>query len=221
MAGKPGDHVLNEDDEELCQLHGGQIRPPGSVLDAYGSEPVVRVHEDVDPAVEQSGKIYVARGVELRSEAGDHCDRRMMVNVQERDLTIRLAQHEEERVQKFPVLLVVVHKDPPCQQSVRDVPELLPRLLAARVADEGSAGLLPLVRRDRDPGNARQHHAAHVVDLHKPRRVGGGPRFHEDVEPGEHREVEHIGRNQKPKVSFPMLRAARPTQSEIVHTRCP
>ena len=59
---------------------------------------------DSHPGVEQRGEVGVAGGIEVHRDGRDDRDGGVVEDVEERDLAVRLPQHEDERIQKLPVL---------------------------------------------------------------------------------------------------------------------
>lgn len=62
------------------------------------AEQIVRVHDRVDQRVGQHQDGAVAAGREAHANVADQAHQRVMVQVQERDVALLLAQHKEHRV---------------------------------------------------------------------------------------------------------------------------
>ena len=86
-------------EQDTNHLEGGQVfLPPDElgVLRSHGGHHVVKVHDDVDERVEQTEEGRVAAGRETDAEPDAHRHDAVVDDVQQRDVLVLLAQHEEE-----------------------------------------------------------------------------------------------------------------------------
>jgi len=95
---------VQENDDELDHLQGGQILLPPEillVLGTHGGHQIVGVHDDVDEGVEhtEEGAVSSRREFDAPPDGGRHDA--VVDHVQIGDLIVLLAQHEEDRVQKL------------------------------------------------------------------------------------------------------------------------
>ena len=80
-------------------LEGGEVfLPPDEllVLGSHGGDHVIKVHDDVDERVEQAEEGRVTAGSEANAEPHAHRHDTVVHHVQQRDVLLFLAQHEEE-----------------------------------------------------------------------------------------------------------------------------
>lgn len=90
-----------EHEHELGQLRLGEVLLPPDVLGvlrAHGGQHVVRVEEDVNEVVDEVGEGPVAAGEELDTDPGLDGGERVVVQVQQGDLAVLLAEHKEDRI---------------------------------------------------------------------------------------------------------------------------
>lgn len=88
--------------DKLYNLHDGQVFFPPKILLHMRPERgqhVVGVHKDVDEGVDDAKESRVTTGKKLHTDPGTNWHQRMMVKMQERDLSIFFAQNKEHRVQ--------------------------------------------------------------------------------------------------------------------------
>lgn len=102
---RPDDPAAGLDDcqHKLKQLPLSDVLLPPEVW-THGRDrrqTIVRVHEHVDEAIKCGTKIRVAAGDPVHDKPPDVQHRGMVVDVQDRDLVVVLAQDEEEGVHKF------------------------------------------------------------------------------------------------------------------------
>lgn len=98
--------------DELHDLHSGQVFLPPKVLLHVRTERgqhVVHVHEDVYEGVDDAEKSRVSTGEELYADPAADRHHRVMVQMQERNLPVLFAQHEEHRVQQFDQFAYEIH----------------------------------------------------------------------------------------------------------------
>ena len=135
------------------------------------------VHQYVDPRVQKGCQVGVTRRIELYCYSSDERNRRVVEDVEERDLSIRLAEHEDERIQEFPVFLVIKKPKSPLQQAICAVIQLS----TADVAYELAVLVAELVEQDANPTDAGEDDARQVVELHEEPGVVGLPLSHPQV----------------------------------------
>jgi len=95
---------VQENDDELDHLHGGQILLPPEiflVLRSHSSHQVVAVHDHVDEGVEHTEEGAVTSGSELDTPPASSRHHAVVDNVQVGDLVVLFAQDEEDGVQEF------------------------------------------------------------------------------------------------------------------------
>ena len=92
---------------------------------------------------------------EVDRDRRDERDGGVVEDMEEGDLAGGLPQHEDECVQKLPVLLVVEEPEADLQQAIGGVVELT----TVRVAHELAAGVVEFVEGDADGGDAGEAHA--------------------------------------------------------------
>ena len=139
--------VLAEDNQELDKLQARQVRPQRcACFGADRSQEIVPVHQDVNPRVQQGCQVEIAGGIELHRYRDDNRNGRVVEDVKEGDLSVRLAEHKNEGVQKLPILLVVEEPDAPLQQTVSTIVELT----AAQVAHKFAFFVAEDVEQDAD-----------------------------------------------------------------------
>ena len=124
--------VLSEDEKELGQLEVSEVLVPPGLVSEGGNE-VVRVHQDVDKGVENSGEVEVA-SVVIDDIGGDKGDGGVVVDVEEGDLSEGFPQNEDPGVNELPELLGKEHEHEPAQAPAIVI------LKVARVASEPGKG---------------------------------------------------------------------------------
>mmetsp|Transcript_28246 Transcript_28246/g.59759 ORF Transcript_28246/g.59759 Transcript_28246/m.59759 type:complete len:171 (+) Transcript_28246:490-1002(+) len=94
---------------ELQQLHGSQARlPPNgkrfSRLGIFGvhADEIIRVHNRVNKSIEQNGEVNIPVIHNIDIQPVKEEDGKMVVDVQERELTPFLSQNNEDGVPKIP-----------------------------------------------------------------------------------------------------------------------
>jgi len=95
---------VHHNSDELDHLEGGEVfLPPDEllVLGSHGGDHVIKVHDDVDERVEQAEEGRVTAGSEANAEPHAHRHDTVVHHVQQRDVLLFLAQHEEERIEEF------------------------------------------------------------------------------------------------------------------------
>lgn len=101
--GAHGQHIAKNEDK-LNQLNAGHVLLPPQillVLRSHGGDHIVEIHNDMHTGVENANDdaLFAGRILQIAPRE-EHCDR-MMVDVQERDLIVLLAQHKERGVQQI------------------------------------------------------------------------------------------------------------------------
>lgn len=90
---------------------GDVLLPPQILLHlrSEGGEEVVGVHDDVHERVDPANEGAMSAGIVLGGAPADHGHHSVMIHMQERHLTIVLAQHKEDRVEQFGYLGQIVN----------------------------------------------------------------------------------------------------------------
>lgn len=90
---------------------GDVLLPPQILLHlrSEGGEEVVGVHDDVHERVDPANEGAMSAGIVLGGAPADHGHDSVMIHMQERHLTIVLAQHKEDRVEQFGYLGQIVN----------------------------------------------------------------------------------------------------------------
>lgn len=130
--------ALRHHGNELDHLHHGEARlpPDGQRLARHGvlgvhADEVVRVHDRVDEAVQDNGKVNVTVVVDVSVEPVEQEDGDVMVYVQEAELPPLLANHDKNGVPEVPDFANV---EKPQQVSEGRVPLVVPDAGQGRVA---------------------------------------------------------------------------------------
>lgn len=85
-------------------LQNGNVLLPPQILLHFGShrrEQIVGIHNDVYERVDEAQQGAMAAGKVLHADERAHGHQCVMIQMQERDLTLLLAQHKEHGVQQF------------------------------------------------------------------------------------------------------------------------
>lgn len=90
---------------------GDVLLPPQILLHlrSEGGEEVVGVHDDVHERVDPANEGAMSARIVLGGAPADHGHDSVMIDMQERHLTIVLAQHKEDRVEQFGYLGQIVN----------------------------------------------------------------------------------------------------------------
>lgn len=85
--------------EATYHLEGREVLLPPDVLlvlGSHGGNHIIEVHDNVDKGVEQAEESRVTAGCEADAEPNAHGHDAVMDHMEERDVLVLLAEHEEE-----------------------------------------------------------------------------------------------------------------------------
>jgi len=102
---------VHHNSDELDHLEGGEVfLPPDEllVLGSHGSNHVIEVHDNMHECVEQAEEGGMSAGGEANAEPYAHRHDTVVDDMQQRDMLLFLAQHEEERIEEFSELGEVI-----------------------------------------------------------------------------------------------------------------